>query len=540
MNRKELAGFLLRAADLMEVCGEEGFRPTAYRRAARTLERYEGEFEALANNAFHGVAGIGPGLSTALSEIYASGEFPYLDELIQRVPLGVQELFSVQGLGPKRIRALWRAGVDSIESLVDWAASGRIAALSGFGRKTEQGLLEAARFALVAARRVHLSLGQVIAERLLLDLSNAGIQAEVAGSVRRHLETVSGVDLVARAGPEVVRRALGEQALDIQGERVLGRAEGLSLVVHCAGPADFGRVLLKATGSSSFVHSLGTPLPEAPDEESCFEALARTPIPAYWREQEHLGKHLPKTPLEPGMLKGMIHTHSSYSDGANTIREMAAGAIERGYQYLLISDHSQSAGYAGGLSAEDLKRQWVEIEALNIELAPFRILKGIESDILPDGRLDYPEELLRSFDLVIGSLHSGLGLPAEAQTERMLKVIENPYLSILGHLTGRLLLRRPEARADWPRVLEAAARLGVIVEINANPWRLDLDWRLALARRDSLYFSLGPDAHLISGLDDMAYGVWMAQKAGLEAGRVMNTWSLERLLAYGEVRRNTR
>ena len=528
MTTKDLARLLAEAADLMEVLGEGGFRVNAYRRAARALERYQGDLAELQRAGFSSLPGIGKGLAGALEQIVTSGEFDYLEELRGQVPPGVNELFAVQGLGPKRIRALWEAGVDTLEELVRAAEEGRLAALPGFGKKSEQALLDAARFALANVRRVHLSTGLEAARILLADLRAAGVTAELAGSLRRRLETVGNVDLLTTAEPELVREALGEHAREVRGRIVVGSLEGLPLRVFCVDPGRWGSELVRATGSAAFVAALGD-LPVAAAEDEVFERLRLTPPPPCWREPEHVGLEPPARLLRREDLRGLIHLHTAYSDGAASLREMAVAAIAAGYEYMVVSDHSQTASYAGGLTAADLERQWAEVEALNTELAPFRILKGIESDILADGSLDYPDELLDRFDVVLGSIHSHFNLSPDEQTARILRALENPYLTILAHPSGRLLLRRKGVSADWPAILDRAAELGKVIEINANPWRLDLDWRLALAYRERLYFSIGPDAHAPAGYEDVQYGVWMARKAGIAPQRVINTWSAEQV-----------
>ncbi|WP_457636704.1 helix-hairpin-helix domain-containing protein [Oceanithermus sp.] len=527
MTGKYLARLLNETADLMEVLGEGGFRVSAYRKAARALERYQGELEELMAAGFSSLPGIGKGIAAALEEIVASGSFDYLEELRGQVPPGVNELFAVQGLGPKRVRALWQAGIDSLEELQRAAEEGRLAQMPGFGQKRQRAILEAVRFALANIRRVHLSTGLEAAALLLADLENAGIKAELAGSLRRRLETAGNVDLVALAGPEAVAAALGEHARELRGRIVSGNLEGLPLRVFCASEDDYGSELLRATGSETFVSSLGK-IPQTASEAAAFAALGLTPPPPYWREPEHVGLAPPAEPPQREDLRGLIHLHTTYSDGSASLRTMAATAIDAGYEYMVVSDHSQTASYAGGLTAADLERQWAEIDALNAELAPFTILKGIESDILPDGELDYPEEVLARFDVVLGSLHSHFNLSAEEQTERLLRALENPHLTILAHPSGRLLLRRQGVEADWHRVFDRAAELGRVVEINANPWRLDLDWRLALEYRDRLLFSIGPDAHSPEGYEDVRYGLWMAQKAGIDRERLVNTWPLEK------------
>ncbi len=526
MTIKDLAGVLSETADLMEVLGESGFRVSAYRKAARALERFQGELPELLQSGFDSLPGIGKGLAAALQEIVSSGEFDYLEELRGQVPPGVSELFAVQGLGPKRIRALWLAGIDSLEALLEAAAEGRIAALPGFGEKSQEALAQAARFALANVSRVHLSTGLEAAEIVARDLSDAGITHHLAGSLRRRLETIGGVDLVALGEAGEVAAVLGEHALEVRGQTVLGRLEGLPLKVYCAAKSNFGSELLRATGSAAFVASLGEIAPAASEEEACGQGCP----PPCWREPEHLGLQPPRRFLQREDLRGLIHLHTSYSDGVASLRSMAQAAIAEGYEYMVVSDHSQTASYAGGLSEAELRRQWAEVDELNAELAPFRILKGIESDILADGSLDYPDEVLRRFDVVLGSIHSGFGLSPERQTRRLLRAVENPYLTILAHPSGRLLLRRQGVEADWQRILQRMAELGKIAEINASPWRLDLDWREALRWREELYFSIGPDAHSPEGYKDVVYGVWMARKAGIDPRRVVNAWPLERLL----------
>ena len=529
MNRKELAGMLEHAADLMEVLGEGEFRALSYRKAARNLEKIETGLEALAAENFAGIPGVGKSLAPMLSEIVQTGEFPYLSELEGRVPPGVQEFFRVQGLGPKRIRALWENGVDSLEELIRRAEEGRLRSIPGFGAKTEAGLAEAARFALEGLRRVHLPVGLEAAKLLLADLAAFGIQAELSGSLRRGLETIGNVDLVALAEPSAVVKALGGYLELSEGNIVFGRLEGLPLKIFCADSKNYGTVLATSTGAPAFLENLG-PLPPASDEVSLFRLLARSYVPPYWREIEHMGLEPPSELINQDDLLGLIHCHTTYSDGTASLGQMAEAAIARGYQYMVLSDHSQSAPYAGGLKPADLERQWAEADKLNSELTPFRILKSIESDILPDGSLDYPEEILSRFDLVIGSLHSGFTLSREEQTARLLRAIENPYLSILGHASGRLLLRRKGVDADWERILDRAAERGVIIEFNCNPYRLDLDWRLMLTYRQRLKFSLGPDAHNLEGMEDVSYGLMFARKAGLAKKDLVNTWTANQLL----------
>jgi DNA polymerase (family X) len=538
MNRKELAGMLEYAADLMEVLGEGEFRSRAYRSAARNIEKLEDDLEELAASGFRGVQGVGPTLAPLLTEIVQSGEFAYLAELEGQVPAGVLELFRVQGLGPKRIRALWDNGVDGLEALVHSAEAGYIRGLPGFGAKTETNLLLAARFALESEQRVTLPVALEAAQLLVFDLTNQGIQAELAGSLRRGLDTIGNLDIVALAEVGRVTPVLGRYLRLADRNVISGELEGLSLRVFCATPENYGSVLFDATGSKAWLSALGSPLSLSPQptEEAVFAALEKPYVPPYWREKEHIGLEPPSDTLKLEQILGLIHNHSTYSDGTGTLRQMAEAAITRGYAYLVISDHSQTASYAGGLRLADVYRQWEEIERLNLELAPFRILRGIESDILPDGSLDYPDEVLAQFEVVIGSLHANLTMARAEQTQRLLRAIQNPYLTMLGHPSGRIVLRRKGADADWEAVLSKAAEMGKIIEFNCNAARLDLDWRLMLQWRDRMNFSLSPDAHTIEGMDSMSLGLLFAHKAGLRAAQVVNTWEAERLIAVKKMR----
>lgn len=529
MNRKDLAGMLEYAADLMEVLGEGDFRVQAYRKAARNLEKSEADLQQLAQQKFVGVAGIGPALAPLLAEAVQNGELAYIAELEAQLPPGVLEFFRVPGLGPKRIRTLWEHGLDSLIELIRAAEAQQLRNLPGFGAKTEANLLEAARFSLQGMQRMLLTEAQDSAALLLADLKLHGISAQMAGSFRRGLESVGNLDVVALATPQQVAQALGPAVQSVGSDFVEGRLGGLALRVVCASEQNFGTQLVLATGSSAFVQALGA-LPIAQSEHDLFAALGVAEVPPYWREPQHMGL-TPPPPLQRSELQGLIHLHSTYSDGAESLRTMALAAIEQGYSYMVIADHSQSAAYAGGMRPQTVQQQWQEIERLNAELAPFRILRGIESDILPDGSLDYPQEMLQGFEVVIGSLHSGLALGQAEQTQRLLRAVQNPHLHILGHPSARLLLRRKEVAVNWDEVLDAAAKHQVIVEINCNPHRADLDWRLALQWRDRLNFSLGTDAHSLAGLQDIDFGLHLAHKAGLRSQQVVNTWPLERWLS---------
>lgn len=527
-----MARLLEAAADLMEVLGESSFRARAYRRAAQSLERYPDDLDELAKRGFSGLTGVGAGISAALQEIYTTGKLSYLEELRAQLPPDLLALFGIEGLGPKRIRALYQAGITSLVDLETQARAGAIRELAGFGAKSEENLLEAVQAVLAWRGRVRLPEGLARADLIRADLEHFGLPTYLAGSLRRGLETAGSLDFVVIGAPETVAQALGiyyRETIPGTIPLVQGDFQGLGIKVFCSSAHNLGSNLIQITGSAEFVASLGM-FSEAADEEEIFASLRLPYYPPYFREPEHIGLIPPARPLTQSDLKGILHVHSLYSDGVNSIAELAQAAIESGYSYLGICDHSQSASYAGGMTPARVLEQWQEIDRLNSELAPFLILKGIESDILATGELDYPDEILAGFDFVIASLHSRFHLTEAEQTQRMLRALENPHLTIWGHPSARLLLSRKPVALDWPTVLAKAAEQGVAVELNCNPARLDLDWRLALAWREKLRFSLGPDAHSINGFADLDYGLLMANKAGLSGVQLLNTHDPQALL----------
>ncbi len=406
-----------------------------------------------------------------------------------------------------------------------------------------------------------------VAVRLLLWLrERPGVQyAEVAGALRRRVEVVDTLELVAAAEEtstvvgefvrlngvtEVVEQGGGERA-------VVELTDGLRAHLRCVPRERFAGALLWGTGSERHLLQLaeraaghgfrldadglwqGERLVTFESESALYEKLGLAYIPPELREGLGEVEAAAAGPLarlvELEDLTGTFHCHTTYSDGKATLAEMAAAARERGWSYLGIADHSRSAAYAGGLSLPRVREQHREIDALNLEYgtAGFRIFKGIESDILPDGSLDYPDEVLASFDYVVGSVHSGFGMSREEMTRRVIRAIENPYLTILGHPTGRLLLTREGYPLDVEAVLDAAAQHGVVVEINANPHRLDLDWRhLRYAAEREVLIAINPDAHSVDGLEHVIFGVNVARKGGLEARQVLNTWPLEEIGRY--------
>ena len=563
MTKKDALNALSQTADLLELLGGFDFRAAAYRKSERLLERWEGNWEAAIDDGFKDAPGVGVQTGRNLTQFAQTGVFQPLEELRAQVPNSVVDLFRVRGLGPKKIRALWDAGVDSISSLVMSAKAGELAGFKGFGKSTQDKLLEAAEFVLNIGERHRLHAAEAAFSKLSLVLEGIA-QVHAAGSYRRGLETIGDLDAVAVGDRDAIRAALEPfgVAPDATHDWLLAATlEGVKLQLALATPDTFGAALLVMTGSKPYLERAmiasserglalssqgltraSTPL-STPTEQAAFAALELPYVIPEWREAEHdVAKNGAVTLPDPAELvhlsdvRGMLHVHTTYSDGAHSVLEMALAAQKLGMTHLGICDHSQSAFYAGGLTPARVRQQWLEIDAVNADLQNFRILKGIESDILGDGSLDYDEALLEGFDFVVASVHSKFDLSEADQTNRLVKAVQNPFTTILGHPTGRLLLRRPSYKLDIPAVLEAAREAGAVVEINASPYRLDLDWREVLKAQNQWY-AVNTDAHHSSGYDDLKYGVRAARKGAVTKQRFINALSATEFLEFARAKR---
>lgn len=550
ISKKSVAGQLKEAARLLDVLGEDAFRAKAYQSAARNLEAFEGDLADLfARGRLNEVRGIGQGLAQELYALETQDQLPILDELYERVPEGVRSLFAVSGLGAKKVGALWKSGVASLDDLAEAAEDGRIAAMKGFGKKSAQNILEGVQFALEAQKRMRLDVAELFEHVVLETLETAFPDAhfQVAGSLRRGLETVGNLNLVASG----VKAKDAAEALTSIGTvhkvsetQLHASVDVRDLYIDFVPEEAFGAALLVQTGNHDYCARLKEQAKEkgfklkvnglyrhnrrlnTPEES---DVLVRLELPFVVPERREEARPKPV----PGLIKledvrGLVHNHSSWSDAAHSIREMVGAALERGYAYLAMADHSRTSYYANGLSIERVHAQANEIATIRTELkaehGAFGLLHGIEVDILPDGSLDYPDEVLASLDYTVVSVHQNFTLSEKAQTERIIKAVQNPYASILGHATGRLLLRRPSYAVDQLAIIDACAEAGTIIEINASPYRLDMDWRMVIkAKERGCSFSINPDAHHTNGFDDVYYGVLMARKAGLTAQDVVNT-----------------
>jgi DNA polymerase (family 10) len=578
MDPRTAAHVLTRIASLLELNGENKFKSRAYQSAARAVLTLDTDDigPALRAGELESLPGLGPATLSVLRDLVETGDSEYLELLQENTPEGLLEMLRVPGLGTAKIHLIHQGlGVESLHDLEVAAHDGRLATLPRFGTKTAEKILKGIAFLKETGALVLYPHAVAESTRVLADMRRHPdvLVAQVAGSVRRHREVIGDVDVVAavRTSPAAVAssfaRAPGVRDVVGGGGRSVSirYVDGTRVDLHCVRPEQFGMALWRATGSAEHVAAVtavaasrglsiandelrdaaGAVLP-VPDEAALYAALGLAYVPPELREgrgevEAAARGALPSLVGEQD-IRGVLHCHSNYSDGGATITEMAGAAQARGWSYLGITDHSQSAFYAGGLSRDAILRQHDEIDALNDALAagstPFRVLKGIEADILPCGRVDYDAEVLDRFDYVIGSIHSRFGMSQQQMTDRVCKALDDPHLTILGHPTGRLLLTREPYAIDMHAVIDKAGDVGVSVELNADPHRLDLDWRLCQrAKERGVMIEIGPDAHSTRGLDNVAIGVGVARKGWLEAGDVLNSGSAEDVLAFAARRR---
>lgn len=563
MTNKEVIALLEDIALLLDLAGENPFKVRAYTNVARQIEQSEEDVDTLAEEGrLREIKGVGDALEQKIVEYVTTGKLEYYEKLRAKFPESLFDLFGIPGLGPKRIKQVYEEmGISSLPELEAACTNGGLSGLKGFGPKMQEKVLAGIAFAKEQQGQSLYNRAFLEAKRLkhLLSEDESVIRIEIAGSLRRSKEVVKDIDLLASSSdPTSVMKRFVE---DIEVQRVTGHGETKSSVVLQSGIAvdlrvvsdqEFPFALAHFTGSKDHNVAMrrrakerGLKLNEyglfkgeksrvCKTEADIYQALDLPYIPPELRED--LGEfELESTPelVTLDDIVGMFHSHSRYSDGQNAIEEMALAAQDLGYQYLTMTDHSQSAAYANGLRPETVVKQQKEIDKLNERLKPFRVLKGIESDIRADGSLDYDEDVLKTFELVIASVHSGLNMNEADATKRVVAAIENPYTTILGHPTGRLLLARKGFPLNYDKIFDACAANGVAIEINANCKRLDLDWRYVRRARDrGIKLCIGPDAHSTGGIEDMIYGVGIARKGWLEAGDLLNCMTVDEFLAW--------
>ena len=568
MTNSEIVETLELTARLLELHEADAFKIRAYSAAAFNLDKLTNQqIAGLPFGDLVKIQGVGKGVAGKIIELVEKGHIKETEDLLAATPPGVLEMFKIKGIGSKKIAALWHeSGIETMAELEAACLDGRIAKLKGFGEGTQQKILDSLAFLRSQTGKLRMNQAETLAQLVLDELEKHFDRVEVAGEVRRKTETVETFRfLIPHDSPVAVQKKLsGIEILhqDVKNSTPFtwrGKAFDQDIMVeivavsptkienelfvqssaegHLAYPGADGRTLLQVARA------------EAVDvEEEIYQKAGLPYIVPEMREgygefawaQSHTSTDL----VTWDDLKGILHNHSTYSDGQNSLEEMATYCRDLGFEYLGIADHSQTAAYASGLKVEKVWQQHAEIEQLNARFAaenpekPFKILKGIESDILGDGALDYSDDVLATFDYVVASVHSSLGMTVEKATARLLKAIENPYTTILGHPTGRLLLSREGYPIDYKAIIDACAEHKVVIEINASPWRLDLDWRwVGYCLEKGVMLSINPDAHATQGYHDMHYGVAIGRKGGLTTGMTFNALSLKEIEDYLQTKR---
>jgi DNA polymerase (family X) len=547
MTNNEIADYFSLLAKLMDIHGENSFKAKSYAAAAFNIEKLLEQIHTVERSKIETLRGVGASSAKKIYEILDTGKLQQLEELIEKTPKGVIEMLQIKGIGPKKINIIWKEmGLETIGELLYACKENRLKLFKGFGEKTQISVIGSIEFYF--SNKGNFLYSQIIfgAEQFVLYLQKTfvGKQVLVTGEFARQLEIITVLEFIVEEEINFIAEKLSTQNgltfIEKEKDYVLYKTVvGIKVKIYGA-VVNFIEKYIETSSSEKFYDALiqNHPLAiTAKNELEYFSSRAITFIPAYLREDsEMIGKNIHiSQKIESTDIKGLIHCHSTWSDGNNTIEEMAHAAMENGMEYMVISDHSKTASYAQGLREEQIQAQHIQIDELNIKLAPFKIFKSIESDILGDGSLDYSNAVLSTFDVVIASVHSNLKMTEEKAMSRVMAAIENPYTAILGHPTGRLLLSRPGYPLDFKRVIDACAANNVVIELNANPNRLDIDWReIKYALQKNVLISINPDAHSLVGIKDTKYGVFAAQKAMVTKEQNLSSFSLAEFEAFLE------
>jgi DNA polymerase (family 10) len=542
---KNVESKLKLAGQLMEIHEESSFKIKAINNASFQLSRFNGSFEGEIVAQLQKLPGIGESLAKSILSILNTGSFPELDALIEKTPPGVIDFFKIKGLGAVKIETIWKQmGIEDVGELEYACIENQITRYKGFGAKTQQNILEQIDFLKSTKKQFLFSEGIAIAEELMeVFFKNVSYnKLEFTGQLRRKCLILDKIEFILQAAAYDIIEAikLAEiQKYDVNENWIIFiYKERFPVHIFCSSETTFYKNQFILTGSAFHISQL--PLDEKinyTSEEQIYAANKIPFCPVELRDDENQFNWVKQNDINDLItqkdIKGIIHAHTTYSDGSNTLMEMAMACIEQGYEYLCVSDHSQSAKYARGLSTDIVIEQLNEIDLLNIQLAPFKIFKGIESDILSDGSLDYNDQILQKFDFVIASIHSNLKMIEEKAMNRLLNAIENPYTTILGHTTGRLLLSRKGYPVNHHQLIDACAKNHVSIELNASPHRLDIDYQyLQYAQENQVNISINPDAHDIAAINNVRFGVTAARKGCLVKKMCLNFKSKSQLENY--------
>ena len=550
MDNAQIADCFSLLAKLMDIHGENSFKAKSYANTAFTVDKLTVQLSTLPTESLFSIKGIGESGGKKIIELLETGELLALNQMIKKTPYGILEMLNIKGIGPKKIATIWKEmELESVGELLYACKENRLKLYKGFGEKTQQNVIETIEYYLKSKGGFLYS--QV--EALVFPLKSFFEKVfyphkfQVVGAYARQLESMDAIEIVVDNSLTTIQKILvGVSDFELieknSGDLLYNTIGGLKIRVYGSDKIPFVKQVFLKNSSLEFQEFFTKGFPainysECENEVVVFEQAGIRFIPAFQREKESIIEFARHNELPPLLqlsdIKGIIHCHSDWSDGNNTIEQMAIAAIAKGLEYLVISDHSKSAFYAKGLSEERVQQQHLYINELNKKLAPFKIFKSIESDILNDGNLDYSNAILSTFDLVIASIHSNLKMPQEKAMMRLLSAIENPYTTILGHMTGRLLLSRKGYPVDHKKIIDACAANNVVIELNAHPSRLDIDWRhIDYALEKNVLLSIDPDAHSIEGFDDVRYGILVAQKVMLTKAQNLSSFGAKELEIY--------
>ena len=550
MSNSDIAAIFKLYADLSELHNGNAFKIKTFTSASFRIDKMIEPLEGKTSAYIETIEGIGKTIAAKIVEINTRQSFAELDELLEATPKGVRELMRVKGIGPKKVAMIWKEmGIENVGELLYACKENRLAQAKGFGAKTQENILKQIEFMFVSANKFHYAKILAPALELLQKIQQIqGIeQASFIGDMRRKMEVIEYIEILISTQDflSVQHKITESNALTqllLGSNTISGKFMGYPVKINTTTASKFALELFKQTGSLTHVNKvmfkMGPVFKNFNSETEIYKTARLSYIEPEMRESKgEIEKAstgtLPKL-IEFANLTGPLHNHSTWSDGANPIAEMAEYCKNKGYQYLGMADHSKSAFYANGLSEDKVLAQQKEIAVLNQQMGPdFKIFAGIESDILYDGSLDYDNDILATFDYIVASVHSILNMTEEKAMQRLIKAIENPYTTILGHPTGRLLLMREGYPLNHHKIIDACAANGVVIEINANPYRLDLDWRyIDYALKKGVMLSINPDAHEIAGFDDMFFGIEVARKGGLSKEFCLNAMNLNELNAY--------
>lgn len=523
ITTEDVADVLELTAKLLELHNENPFKVRAINNAAYKLGKTRLDLDNQTLEELCQIEGVSKSIAEKILSIIQTGSTEELNELRAKTPIGVIDMMGIKGLGPKKVRLLWDGlGIETVTDLLYACHENRLVELKGFGVKTQESIIKNIEFKLRSAGKFHYAYAEKVTKSIVDKLRKKYKLVSYTGAMYRKCEIIDEVDIL-----------VGEDFPDL--DDVVSEQVPINIIT--SSPMLFYKTLIETSSTPEHLKGIdfdALPVKVYKTEESVYNTLNVQYCEPELREglfelEKSKSHALPKL-IESTDLKGILHNHSTYSDGLNTLEEMAVYCKKLGYEYLGMCDHSQTASYAGGLKVESVLIQQQEIDNLNKKLFPFKIFKGIESDILGNGNLDYEEEILKTFDFIVASVHSNLGMDEEKATTRLLKAIENPYTTILGHPTGRLLLGRPGYPINHKKIIDACAANNVVIELNAHPYRLDIDWRwIPYCLEKGVMISINPDAHQLKGYHDMEYGINVARKGLLTKDKCLNALSLNEI-----------